>query len=468
MKKESTKPSRQPGKSTLLLEQALIAADLAQIIAHFKKLSDEEARAKWKGLPLEAKEKVLAAARDSHGKKATEQRVALAHAIAVADADAATDLLQHALADKAQARQSISKVWFVESRGWIGLGALKMGEADGILHALIDVASNPSLFAEMKNKTKGGYASAERKLYDFSRWAMPALAHLPNNESDKQAKVQRLIALSKDWPEEWRNEMKRLADAASTPLTNEREKQSPAPDAIIAWETENQAPAPEAVTVETALAEAPKEPADDNHSQLVQHPAPTSTPEPQRVPQAFEEDMLINQARLLIGLREEEIAQKQAEAATLTRLVTTLLTTREENARLKRQLSNAEERFTELQNSNAQLEASLTRAERLRQEAEMIAARLGEEAELLKKELGAEKAARADEQRWTAEQIERETKYELNGFKERLAAKLAPVFIQKRHTDLQPTDAELAEFLRRWFQDVEDKLQEQGISLRKD
>jgi hypothetical protein len=525
MKKEHTKSLKQPAKSTTTLEQALVEADLTQIITHFKKLSDEEVCAKWKGLPLEAKEKVLAAAHDSHGKKTTEQRVALAHAIAVADAAAATNLLQHALTDKAQAHQSIGKIWFVESRGWIGLGALKMEEANGILPALIDVASDPRLSVEMKKTIKGGYDSEKKKLYDFSRWAMPALAALPNDESDKRAKVQRLIALSEDWPEEWRIELKRLADAASTSLNNEQEKQSPAPDSImaseiekqsaaldtvktgvsletenqfppsgamkveVALETENRSPVLDTVTTEMSPDGATKEPGDGIHPQVVQHTDPKSIPEPQRAMQAYELDTLLTQTRLLISLREEEIARMQAEAETLTRLVTTLLTTWKENAQLKQRLNDTEERFTRLQNSNAQLkhhlndaedrftglqnanaqlEASRKRVEQLRQEAEAQTARLSEEAERLKRELAAEKSARADDQQWVADQVQRKIAYELSSFKERLAGKLSPVFNQKRGTDSQPAEADLVEYLRRWFQDIEEKLAAEGVSVRRD
>ena len=485
MKKEHTNPLRQHGKSSMTLEQALAEADLDQIITRLKKLSDEEVCSKWKGLPLEAKEKVLAAARDSHGKKTIEQRVALAHAIAVADAAAATNLLQHALTDKAQARQSLGKIWFVESRGWIDLGALKMEEANGILPALIDVASDPRLSVEMKKTINGGYDSAKKKLYDFSRWAMPALAVLSNDENEKRAKAQLLIALSEDWPEEWRNELKRLADAASTSLNNEQEKQSLAPDSIMAsetekqsaaldavttgvsLETENQFPPPGAMKAEVALETenrspvlntkttelahdgATKEPADGIHGQVVQHPAPTSTPGPQRVTQASEIGTLINQTRLLIRLREEEIARKQAEAVTLTRLVTTLLTTWEENTQLKQRLNNAEERFTGLQNSNAQLEASRKRAELLRQEAEADTARLRDETDQLKRELAAARQAeenhRAEMARITAEAESRAHQAEANAQQYQIKVEEAIARVQAATFNLKETQKKLDE-----------------------
>lgn len=458
MKEESARPSKLPRKSTMTLEQALATAELTQIIRNFKKLSDEDIDAKWKVLPPEVKEKVIAAARDSHSKKATEQRVALAHAIAVADADAAISLLQQALADTAQVRQTIGKIWFVESRGWIALSVLNIEEADGILHALIDIASDSSLVTEMKNKTKGGYASADRKLYDFSRWAMHALARLPEDKGDKQGKVQRLIALSRDWPEEWRNEVKCLADAASISLNNERENPSHPPDAMIAQETKDQASAPEATDISVEIGNQSPETYVQNAEIL----------EPEEVPSPPEEDLLSDQARRLIKLREEEIAQKQAEAATLTSLVETLRTTREENAKLKRSLSDEVERFAGLQNSIARLEKRLTCAERLQVEAETRSGRLNEETERLKRELAAERVARADDQQLITDQVQRRIGYELSSFKERLANKLSQVFIQKSYTDSRPADVELVEFLRHWFQDLKEKLREEGVLVQRD
>jgi len=129
------------------------------------------------------------------------------------------------------------------------------------------------------------------------------------------------------------------------------------------------------------------------------------------------------------------------------------------------QLEQAQQQIAGLQSANAQLQAQWEKAEQELTSVTKAVSLLRTEGEKLRSELESEKAERLVEQKRFKEQIDREIKYEVEGFKGKLAGKLKPIFDQKITTDDQPADAELAEFLRGWLRDLEEKLAEAGIQV---
>jgi chromosome segregation ATPase len=181
-------------------------------------------------------------------------------------------------------------------------------------------------------------------------------------------------------------------------------------------------------------------------------------------------DFLLHQAQALLqtkqaelAQRQAEIAQRQAETDLLQRLIEIAQHKESQQPDLKLQLEDAQQQISGLQSANTQLQAQVERVERELAKGTKGLGQLRDENEQLRAEVGAGKAARLEEQQQFKEQIEREIKYEVEGFKGQLAGKLKPVFEQKSTTDGQSADAELAEFLRGWFQDLEEKLAAAGV-----
>ncbi len=181
---------------------------------------------------------------------------------------------------------------------------------------------------------------------------------------------------------------------------------------------------------------------------------------------------LLNQAQCLLQTKHAEVAQRQAELARhqaeaelLHRLIELAHSSQSVAPDLMPQLEQAHQQIAGLQSANAQLQAQWEKAEQELARTTEATSLLRSEREKLCGELESEKATRLAEQKQFKEQIDREIKYEVEGFKGKLAGKLKPVFDQKSTTDDQTADAELTEFLRGWFQDLEEKLAEAGIQV---
>lgn len=80
-------------------------------------------------------------------------------------------------------------------------------------------------------------------------------------------------------------------------------------------------------------------------------------------------------------------------------------------------------------------------------------------------QLADEREGRAEDEKRFAEQIEREKRFVLDGFKGKLRSSLGPIFDNKRSTDDHELSPALAGFLRRWLNEIEEKLKTSGIQL---
>jgi len=202
------------------------------------------------------------------------------------------------------------------------------------------------------------------------------------------------------------------------------------------------------------------------------------TPEPSGNQVSTDQDTwtnyLLHQAQCLlqtkqaeVAQRQAELAQRQAEAELLHRLIEIAQRPQIASPDLTPQLEQAQQQIAGLQSANAQLQAQWEKAEQELAGATETSSRLRTETETLRDEMESEKAARLAEQKQFKEQIEREIKYEVEGFKGKLAGRIKPIFDQKSTTDDQLADAEMAEFLRGWFLDLEEKLAEAGVQVSK-
>jgi len=178
-------------------------------------------------------------------------------------------------------------------------------------------------------------------------------------------------------------------------------------------------------------------------------------------------ECLLQTKQAEVAQRQAELALRQAEAELLRRLIEAAQRQPIAQPDPAPQLEQAREQITGLQAANAQLQIQLEKAEQDAADAAEASSQLRVENDAMRDELETEKNARLVEQKQFKEQIEREIKYEVEGFKGKLAGKLKPVFDQKSTTDDHPADAELAEFLRGWFSDLEEKLAGAGVQVSK-
>lgn len=185
-------------------------------------------------------------------------------------------------------------------------------------------------------------------------------------------------------------------------------------------------------------------------------------------------EYLVQQAQWMLHTKQAELAQQQSQIAQrqveveLLRRLLDLVQHQQALPDLEKELAQAQEQITGLQSANEQLQAQWEVANRESLQAVETTARLRTENERLREEFAAEQKARRDEQTEFKEQIEREIKYEVQGFKGQLAGKLKPLFDRKRTTDDHPADAELADYLRSWAQDLTEKLTDAGIVITRD
>lgn len=182
-------------------------------------------------------------------------------------------------------------------------------------------------------------------------------------------------------------------------------------------------------------------------------------------------DYLLQQAQCLlqtkqadIARQQADIAQRQVEAELLHRIIE-MVQSKEVLPDLSAELEQSQQQIVGLQSANAQLQLQWESSARELADFTETVSRLRNENETLRAEITAERTARSNEQKQFKEQIEREIKYEVEGFKGKLAGKLKPIFEQKSTTNDHPPDAELAEFLRGWFHDLEERLSEAGIAI---
>jgi hypothetical protein len=181
-------------------------------------------------------------------------------------------------------------------------------------------------------------------------------------------------------------------------------------------------------------------------------------------------DYLLHQAQCLlqtkqaqIAQQQAEIAQKQAEAELLQKLIEAAQGSGQEKPDMTPQLEEAQQQIIGLQSANAQLQTQLEDVERQLAGATETTKLLRLEVENLRSEIEIEKSARLGERKDFGEQIEREIRYEVEGFKGKLAGKLKPLFEQSDSARAQPANGELAEFLCGLFQDLEEKLAEADV-----
>jgi septal ring factor EnvC (AmiA/AmiB activator) len=138
---------------------------------------------------------------------------------------------------------------------------------------------------------------------------------------------------------------------------------------------------------------------------------------------------------------------------------------KQEKDHLDARLEESQHQLAGLRTANSRLEHDLNRVTHECDTAQSDVKRLSADLDSVKAQLSKEQANRAEDGKKFSEQIEREKQFALNGLKGKLRGSLNPIFENKRTTDHQQLNAELAGLFRHWFNEVEEKLKVSGIEL---
>jgi chromosome segregation ATPase len=165
---------------------------------------------------------------------------------------------------------------------------------------------------------------------------------------------------------------------------------------------------------------------------------------------------------------QSDIEYAQAEVEFIKGLGISLQRSEVEKVNLQEQLNNHEETISGLREANERLQSMVSQYKQRIEEVETELSLFREKAEALDNELAQVKTTREEERKEFADEIERQIKFKVDGFKGKLRTKLFPIFNNKRSTDDQQDSAELTRFLRQWFRELENELKEAGIQLTRD
>jgi hypothetical protein len=172
----------------------------------------------------------------------------------------------------------------------------------------------------------------------------------------------------------------------------------------------------------------------------------------------------------LLEQKQEARMRLDEEIEVLTKLISERDQLREKSIELKERLDRAydqadkdENRIESLKGKVTKLETALTESEANRSTALEIKENLSRELTVVREKLESQSSALKAEREEFSESSQRDIENEMKYLKGKLQQKLRPIFETKRGTDELPNSEKLAEFLRGWFKQIEDVLNNQDI-----
>lgn len=390
--------------------------------------------AHWPVLGPERKDLLLSELTKHNSSKWLTRQAAVAEKIARADQQAAAHIL-HSFVSGGKAGKDGEGFWpnlskekkeLLQSRfllsdgGWVSFEADDERVTRSLLAAFIE-AADPQVF----KKAKG-----TRPLYDFTKWAAATQKRLDLKEQARAEIKSRVVELANQLPsEEWKKEVRALLSADDVHVVRDGSR------------------------IEEAR---PVAPSGQSPTGAEQH---AHEGEPVASPLTPPQELVRGTSRTLADMARESVALAE-------RLADAVAVLEREKSELEAELHQTKKRNEGLQSDNAAREARLSAAEeaaeRSRAAAESLGARLAD----VTSELERERAACADERRELEEEAARSAEVKLNGLRSKLGHSLRPVFENKKSTDDQEPSLRLAEFLRRRFDELEERLADAGITLR--
>lgn len=393
----------------------------------------------WPTFSEDRKGELISELMKLNSERSLTRHVAIARRMAQSDRQSAAHILQKVMVGAK--RSGAEDFWPGLSKEKKELIRGRFGTHDWVYFNLPDERAMRSLlagFVEALTESQPGRINkkTQRCLYDFSRWALSTLKRISIDESNRQLVMQRVMLITRDFPIEWKKELDAIKDV---PIT---ESSKAASEDLKTQET---APA-----IPTALAW------DASRYESTTRSAVLALVERKRAE--------VDQRRSSIELLQNDVSWVEDEINLIQNLLREV-----ETAELKSvELQRARSEIDGLKSTISQVELDLASSRSTLQSARDFSRELSIKNQELEKILETERSARTSERRELEEEAQRLIGIKLNGFKTRLAKSLHPIFDNKRNTDDQEPSSRLSEFLRSWFDEIEDQLNRVGIHLSKD
>lgn len=408
---------------------------------------------RWPSLDQEARERWVTELLKHDSSRGLTRQVAVAAKIAKSDkSNAAQMLYSFASGGKADGdefwpRLSQEKKLLLQSRFFnSGEWVYFKSDDERVMRALLGAFVEASFLSESAKNKKSLQA-----LYDFARWAVSTQRRLKLDPAVTSEIAERIASLAQEFTEERRSLLDSLygGQIAARPRAAQ-----PTTEGAIAGQ-------PEATVREKTFVG--NESANQTDGG---RPGGVGRAEPETV--SARAKRLLERRRAFVNILREGLASAQDDNALLAQLVEAFAVLEQEKASLESRLSQAEKVIEGIKSDGAARDADLSaaraEAERLRSVTESMEARLRQATA----DVEQERAARTAERRDLEEEAGRSSEVKLNGFKWKLSQSLRPVFENKRNTDGQEPSPRLADFLRDWFDKLEARLEEAGVSLKQD
>lgn len=405
----------------------------------------------WPTLAPNRKNLLISELMKLNSDRSLTRQVAIAERIVGSDRDSSAQILQ-ALID-ASKKGSVSDFWPGLSKEKKELIRSRFGNREWVYFNLPDESVMRSLlagFVEALTESKTGRAGkkTQRCLYDFARWALSTLKRIRVDDATGDLVRQRVMHITRDFPIEWKKELDAIAnDTSMNGSSTSGLKESSVGDITISsTDTTTNIP-------------------------LESPPATLSAELP--TPSAVEALVKRKRAevahrRASVELLQNDINSVEGEVDLLQKLLLDAETSELSNVALNAELDQMKLQIDVLRSAIIGLESDLVSTRAACQAAGELSSTLTARNAELKKSFEEEKAARVAERRELEEEVERMAGVKLDGFKTRLAKSLKPIFKNKRNTDDQEPTSRLSEFLRSWFDEIEDQLTKLGVQLSKD
>ena len=396
----------------------------------------------WPNLPEERKGGLIRELMKLNSDRSLTRQVAVAQKVAQFDRHSAAHILQELMEGT---KAKTGDFWPGLSKEKKELIRSRFGNREWVYFNLPDELAMRSLlagFVEALTEVQTAKATkkSQRSVYDFARWALSTLKRIRVDDATRDLVRERVMQVAADLPIEWKKELHTIA--SDIPMSDDSDSE-----------------AREARLRDTS----------DSATQ-------SATSIPAASPGALSHELTPRAAAVaLIERKRAEVAQRRASAELLQNdigsvdgeigLIRKLLDDAELTEALSAELEQVKRQVDGLKSTIGKLESDLASTRAAHVAAAEASSSLTFKNDELKKALAEERNARAVERRELEEEIERTVRIKLDGFRERLGKSLRPIFKNKKKSDDQEPTSRLCEFLRGWFDEVEEQIIRAGIQL---
>ncbi len=400
----------------------------------------------WPAFSEDRKAGVISELMKLNSDRSVTRQVAVAQKIAQFDKLSAAYILQELMVGFKKGKTE--NFWPELSKEKKELIRGRFGTREWVYFNLSDERAMRSLlagFVEALTEAQPGKVNkkTQRCTYDFARWALSTLRRVGVDDVIRQLVKERVMRIAQAFPIEWKKELDAIAsDMPTNGSPKSGTNDSPIRDTDSSIQTTTSfpvAPSPDALP-----------------SELTTHSVALALIERKRAEVA--------QRRTSVELLQNDITLVEDEVDLIQKLLHEAEIAQGSNV----ELQQARLEIDGLKSAISRLESDLASSRSAHQSARERSGSLSIRNEELERALEQERTARAAERRELEEEAERLIGIKLDGFKSRLAKSLDPIFRNKRKTDDQEPTSRLSEFLRSWFDEIDDHLKKLGVHLSKD